>query len=296
MRLGRLDKEIFAIGNGYFPSYLIIGERVAMIDAGVTVMGPIYKKDILSLTPNGKINFLLLTHSHFDHCGAIPYLRRSLPPFKVLASAVTKEVFHKEKAMEHIINLNREVEEMAPPQEEDISIDRIDVDMEVIEGHFIDLGKGIKIEILETPGHTRCGLSFYIPSKKAIFFGEAGGVIEKDGTIRPQFLSSYTQYISSIEKMKKLDIEIIGLAHGGALSGEDAKDYLEKSLRETILFKERIIEYFRKYRDKEKVIEAIFEEDFKNISQHKTPYILNLRASVSAIEKEFPEEIALNSV
>lgn len=296
MRLGRLDEGIFAIGNGYFPSYIVIGEKTAMIDAGVTVMGPVYKKDILSLTHNGKIDFLLLTHSHFDHCGAIPYLRRNLPPFRVLASPVAKEVFQKEKAMEHIISLNREIEKMAPPQEEDISIVRIDVDMELRDGHFVDLGKGVKIEVLETPGHTRCGLSFYIPSKKAIFFGEAGGVIEKDGKIRPQFLSSYSQYVGSIEKMKKLDIEIIGLAHGGALIGEEAKNYLERSLRETILFKEKIIEYFRKYRDKEKVIDAIFEEDFKNISQPKTPYMLNLRASVSAIEKEFPEEITLNPV
>jgi glyoxylase-like metal-dependent hydrolase (beta-lactamase superfamily II) len=291
MRLGKIDENIFVIGNWYFPTYLIVGDKVAMIDAGVTVMGPIYKKEILSLTPDGKIDFLLLTHSHFDHCGAIPYLRRNLPPFKVLASPVAKEVFQKEKAMVHIINLNREVEEMVPPLREDISIDRIDVDLELREGDYIDLGKGLKVEVLETPGHTRCGLSFYVPSKKAIFFGEAGGVIEKDGKIKPQFLSSYNQYVSSIEKMKRLEIEIIGLAHGGALIGEEAKDYLEKSLKETILFKERIVEYFRKYRDREKVIEVIAEEDFKNASQTKTPYLLNLRASVSAIEKEFPSEI-----
>lgn len=291
MKLGKLEESIFAIGNGYFPSYLILGEKIAMIDAGVTVMGPLYKKDILSLTENRGIDFLLLTHSHFDHCGAIPYLRRNLPDFKVGASPVAKEVFHKEKAIEHIINLNREVEELAPPRKEDISIDRIDVDIELKEGDIIELGKEIYIEVLETPGHTRCGLSFYIPSKKAIFFGEAGGVIEKDGTLRPQFLSSYNQYVKSIEKMMKLDIEIIGLAHGGALVGEEARNYLDKSLRETILFKERIIDYFRKYKDREKVIEIISEEDFKNITQLKTPFILNLRASVSTIEKEFLSEI-----
>lgn len=287
MKIGKLSENLFVIGNAYFPSYLILGEKVAMIDAGVTVMGPLYKKDILSLTENKGIDFLLLTHSHFDHCGAIPYLRRNLPPFKVGASPVAREVFQKEKAMEHIINLNKEVEALAPLQREDISIDRIDVDMELKEGDIIELGKGLRIEVIETPGHTRCGLSFYLPSHKAIFFGEAGGVIEKDGIIRPQFLSSYKQYVSSIEKLKKLPIEIIGLAHGGALVGEEAKNYLEKSLEETLKFKERIIEYLKKYRDREKVVEVISEEDFKNISQPKTPYILNLRASVSAIEKEF---------
>ncbi len=291
MKLRKLTEKIFAIGNVYFPLYLILGEKIAMIDAGVTVMGPIYKKDILFIAGNRGIDLLLLTHSHFDHCGAIPYLRRNLPPFKIGASPVAKEVFKKEKAIEHIINLNKEVEQTAPPQKEDISIDRIDVDMELKEGDVIELGEGIIIEVLETPGHTRCGLSFYIPSKKAIFFGEAGGVIEIDGTIRPQFLSSYKQYVNSIEKMMKLDIEIIGLAHGGALIGEEARNYLEKSLEETILFKERIIEYFKKYNDREKVVEVIAEEDIKNISQPKTPYILNLRASVSAVEKEFSSEI-----
>lgn len=295
MKLGKLDENLYVVGNGYFPSYLILGEKAAMIDAGVTVMGPIYKKEIFNLTRNRGIDFLLLTHSHFDHCGAIPYLRRNLPPYKVGASSVAKEVFKKEKAMEHIINLNKEVEALAPLQKEDISIDKIDVDIELKEGDNIDLGKGIKIEVIETPGHTRCGLSFYLPSHKAIFFGEAGGVIEKDGIIRPQFLSSYNQYVSSIKKMMKLDIEIIGLAHGGALIGEEARNYLEKSLKETLLFKERIINYLKKYKDREKVVEVIAEEDFKNISQPKTPYILNLRASVSAIEKEFSSEI-INSI
>ncbi|MGQ9618695.1 MAG: MBL fold metallo-hydrolase [Candidatus Aminicenantia bacterium] len=291
MKIGRITDRIHVIGNVYFPSYLIIGEKIAIIDAGVTVMGPIYKRDIITLTPSKSIDFLFLTHSHFDHCGAIPYLRRNLPPFKVLASQVAKEVFQKEKAIEHIKTLNKEIEDIAPPQKEDMSIDLIEVDIVLKEGDKIDLGEGIEIDVIETPGHTRCGLSFYISLQKAIFFGEAGGVIEKDGIIRPQFLSSFNQYVSSIEKMKKLQIEIIGLAHGGALIGKSAEEFLEKSLKETFLFKERIIDYLKKYSDKEKVIELIAEEDFKNISQPKTPYLLNLRASVSAIEKEFASEI-----
>ncbi len=294
MKLGRLSENIFCIGNNYFPAYLILGERIAMIDAGVTVVGPIYKKEIIALTENKGIDFLLLTHSHFDHCGAIPYLRRNLPSFKVCASSVAREVFMKEKAMEHIKALNKEIEDLAPPQKENISIDKIEVDVVLKEGDRIDMGKGIVIEVLETPGHTRCGLSFYIPSFKAIFFGEAGGVIEKDGVIRPQFLSSYNQYVNSIQKMMKLPVEIIGLAHGGALLGEPAKEFLEKSLKESLIFKDRIINYFKKYKDREKVIETIAEEDFKNVNQPKTPYILNLRASVSAIEKEFSSEIFLH--
>jgi len=47
-----------------------------------------------------KLKYLVIQHSHFDHCGAVPYLKRKFPQIKILASAYSKEVFTREKVID----------------------------------------------------------------------------------------------------------------------------------------------------------------------------------------------------
>ncbi|MCP2604702.1 MBL fold metallo-hydrolase [Candidatus Aminicenantes bacterium AH-873-B07] len=259
----KIVENIFYIGNHYFPAYLIKDEKSALIDAGSTVMGPIYLKALNEHLGNSNdLTYILLTHSHYDHCGAVPYLKRKIRRVEIGASLIASQIFKKEKALEVIRSFNKEVEKIAGIQRDDIYFDKIKVDFIVEDGNKINLGKNIEIEIIATPGHTRCSVSYYLPKQKAIFFGEAGGVLEPDGKIRAQFLSSYKYYINSIKKLLEKEIEIIGLAHGGFLKGEKARNYLTESLRQAQLFKEKIISYLNEYKNIEKVVEKISEEEY----------------------------------
>ncbi|MCP2597392.1 hypothetical protein NLC93_05940, partial [Candidatus Aminicenantes bacterium AC-335-G13] len=217
-----------------------------------------------------------------------PYLKRKIPGVKIGASLVASQVFKKEKALELIRSFNKEVEKIAGIKRDDIYFDGIEVDFIVEDGKRISLGKNIEIEFIATPGHTRCSVSYYLPKQKAIFFGEAGGVLEPDGKIRAQFLSSYNQYINSMKKLLEKEIEIIGLAHGGFLKREEARNYLKESLGQAQLFKDKIVSYLNKYKDIEKVVEKISEEEYTRgaIIQPKKPYLLNLRAMVNAVIKD----------
>jgi len=59
------------------PAFLLTSKTPVLFDAGVTAMGPQYLKDISTHLGNtDRLAYILLTHSHFDHCGACPFLKR----------------------------------------------------------------------------------------------------------------------------------------------------------------------------------------------------------------------------
>ena len=74
---GKICEGIYALGNPDLPAFLFGGEIPALFDAGMTFMGPIYLQELKTyLGDAGKLRYLLLTHSHFDHCGGAPFLKK----------------------------------------------------------------------------------------------------------------------------------------------------------------------------------------------------------------------------
>ena len=81
----RIHDNIVVLEGPYYPSYLIIGHNALfMIDAGINLLGPRY---IGALQQAGysleQLDYLLLTHSHYDHLGALSYLKKKTPALPV---------------------------------------------------------------------------------------------------------------------------------------------------------------------------------------------------------------------
>lgn len=281
---GKVSENIHLIGNLVMPSFLIRGDKKALIDTGMTISGPNILADLkVLLGERPPLNYILLTHSHFDHAGGTPYLKRYIPGAIVAASRSSEKVFFNPRAVELIRNLSAEAQKSAAIKE-DVSFTDIHVDLVLREGDEIDLEEAT-VKVYSVPGHTRCSLAFFVLPDRALFCGEACGVPDLKGEIIPEFLSSYDDYMESLEKMSRLEPLVIGLAHGGVLSGEDAVDYLPRSIKATEMFKERIKSYLQRYSDIEKVVEVIAEEDYSKgtIMQAKRPYLINLSAKVNAV-------------
>jgi glyoxylase-like metal-dependent hydrolase (beta-lactamase superfamily II) len=75
-------------------------------------------------------------------------------------------------------------------------------------------------QVYETPGHTRCSLAFLLQPENILFPGDAAGVVEKSGKIKPLFLSSYTLYEQSLKKLSTIKANILALPHNTAIKGE----------------------------------------------------------------------------
>jgi glyoxylase-like metal-dependent hydrolase (beta-lactamase superfamily II) len=98
----------------------------------------------------------------------------------------------------------------------------------VREGDRIDLG-GLDLSILEVPGHSSCCIAAYVPELKALFPTDGAGIPFNEMII-PSGNSNYTKYQQSLEKLKDLEVKYLCADHYGYVTGEEAKEFILKSI------------------------------------------------------------------
>lgn len=289
-RSGKICEDLYSIGYHFIPAFLLLSDPPVLFDAGLTIAGPRYLEDLTEYLRNpDRLGYIFLTHSHYDHCGAIPYLKRNINNLKIAASRLAAETFRKPKAIQLMQSLSKDYEEKFRKQigNEDISFDSIEVDIIVEDGNEIKLGGDWSVSVIETPGHTKDSVSYYIPQLKALIPGEATGVINGNYDIQSEFSSSYNDYITSLEKLADLDVNILFLPHVHILTGDDAGDHIRRSLESARFFKDRIDTFLDRFNgNQDATIEALFKEDFEDtqaVLQDKRSFLLNLRAKVKAV-------------
>lgn len=102
-----------------------------------------------------QVRYILLTHGHGDHIGAVKRLQTFYPTAKVVAS-------EKEKEMLGDASINASTEMFGSPL-------TIDADIWVRDGQHLSVGK-MDLEFRETAGHTKGGMS--IVTDGAVFTGD----------------------------------------------------------------------------------------------------------------------------
>jgi len=283
---GEIAESLYAIGTPLFPAFLLMADQPVLFDAGLFAQGPLYLEELKALLGDeNRLLFNFLTHSHFDHCGGSFYLKSKIAQLEIGAHSIAADILKKPSAVALIKNLNQEYDRELC--HEDVSFNNLNVDIVFEDGMEFDLGRGLGFKVIATPGHTRDSISFFIPKYKALIPGEAVGVFDMNMTIHPDFPSSYNDYFSSLEKLASLDLEILMMSHSFTLTGDDAKDYIAKSIKETLRFKKRIEQYLHECNgNTEAVVQRIFEEDYKAtgaILQGERAYLLNLTAMVKSL-------------
>ena len=262
-----------------------------MIDAGLNLLGPRYLASLNELLGDArKLDYLLLTHSHYDHVGAAFYLKRHLPSLLVGGHERLAGLLQKPSALELMNRLSDSHVELLSEcaSDEDLSLQPFAIDLVLKEGDELGLG-GLTCRVHEVPGHTRDSLAFYFPEIGALFAGDACGVLEAGAGrgVRVEFLSSYQDYLDSIERIKALRPEMLCLAHRWVLTGEDVGDFLELSAAETARHRELIERYLEAAGgDVEQAIQHLGRDEYDvkgGIRQERAAYMTNLAAQVRHI-------------
>ena len=82
-----ITPNFYRLGTPAFPAFLSLG-KVGMIIEGGT--GPTFEMIVEQVKTLGvdmkKIEYILLTHTHADHIGALPHLKHRWPHLKLVAS------------------------------------------------------------------------------------------------------------------------------------------------------------------------------------------------------------------
>jgi len=289
---GKIHERIDAVPNSWFPLYIVTGgSRNLLIDAGVSLLGPRYLSSIRdTLGDPNLLHYLFLTHSHYDHLGAAHYLKNHIPGLKIGAHERVAGLLQKDSVLGVMNRLsnNHQILFKYNTGGEDLAIRPFDIEYSLKQGDEFDLG-GLTCRVIEVPGHTKDSLAYYLPEIKALFPGEAAGVLNGKNRelVQVEFLSSYRDYINSLEAMIAINPEIICIGHGWILSQKDARDFLDRSLAATYRYRELIETYLDAARgDADRAIDEMVREEYdvkKNILQERNAYIENVNAQVRHI-------------
>ncbi len=286
-----LCEGVRALGNAYAFVYFIEsgGER-ALIDTGTAFWG-LQISGFFESVGVDFLHYVMFTHSHYDHVGGMPVIQKSVDIGRRVAHEGFERVFSSRRALSLIEELNRKELQLIGV-DYDYHFEPFPVDEKASEGRTIRVGD-MEVYIMETPGHTRDSVSYYLPGCALAVVGEAVGVPNADYSyILPQFLADVELYMSSFDKIASLDIEILGLPHERIIKGRDeVREFLRRSREYTIEYIQDIRRALEKFDNTEDVMDFMVEKYYRgrNIRQPIYAFMENLKAQIRAVRRMMEE-------
>ncbi|MCK4392208.1 MBL fold metallo-hydrolase [Candidatus Bipolaricaulota bacterium] len=254
-------------------AYHIHGKRHALIDTGTSHAATRIRERLGSHAPD----FIFLTHVHPDHAGASAMLAEAYPEAVIGVH---------ERGVRHLVDpvrINESVRASTGPLADlygemfPIPVERIVV---LKGGERFDLGKGMRIEVIDTPGHAPHHLCFFERSHRALFCGDALGIWRREmhvpATVPPSFDSE--QSLATIKRLAEYQPEYLYLSHFGEV--RDAATYID---RYDLLLREwvgRISELHRSFSDEEVIRKVLSAPKFQGLEE---PLFLELKMCVLGV-------------
>ena len=207
-------------------SFLIdAGKTSILYDSGFGFTGFEVANNIKESLGKRNLDYIFLTHSHYDHALGSACILRHFPDAKVVASRYAAEIFQRDGAKRVMKELDSKFAEKCGVTHYEFFGDELHVDIPVEDGDIISAGD-MKFQVIALPGHTRCSIGFYCEEKKFFLSNETLGVYDGDNTILPSYLVSYSDSIKSIKKIEGLDIKHLLSPHLGILSSKQTEFFL----------------------------------------------------------------------
>lgn len=232
MRKGR-EGMYEVIGVGAQPGgeafLLLTPQKAALVDTGFAHSAQQMIENIKNVLGDRPLDYILLTHSHYDHASGSVYCKREYKDAQVVGSAHAAEIFQKESAHKLIREMNKNAAMLAGGAEyEDITA-ALMIDRVVCEGDVIDLGS-LKLRVIEAPGHTRCCIAFFSEEEKLLIACETLGVPAGEDLVMPCYMTEYGIAMDSVMKMVKCEPQAVLVPHYGLWEGEKCRAFMGNAL------------------------------------------------------------------
>jgi len=261
---GTVTERIEFLGRPELCSYLVKGDTYALLGGAMAHVIPDVLTQLNHLEVDlERIRHLVILHSHYDHLGMAPYLARKWPWLTVQISKVGAQILKNQKALKVIQAYNNAMVEKAPGAgqieplncvKEGFPVHRI-----IKGGMELDLGDRVKLQIIDVPGHSVCSLAVYFPKEYALFPSDSIGSLTEE-RILPMGSSNYDDFQLSIEKLRKVNAEIVCLEHFGALTPPEGIEFCERAKKEAKDFRKEMIDIYKREADIELTIAKLAKD------------------------------------
>jgi glyoxylase-like metal-dependent hydrolase (beta-lactamase superfamily II) len=196
--------------------YLIrFGDKAAVIDAGTGRSHTRLKSNIAEcLGPEVMLEYLLLTHCHFDHSGGAPALRDELS-----CSIVAHEL--------DAVYLQSGDDRVTSAALNGASMPPFTVDV-TLQGpqSVITVGSGT-VTAIHCPGHSPGSVVYTVhDDDRLILFGQ-----DLHGPLRSELLSDEEQYLESLQRLLELEADLLLEGHFGII---EPKEEVREFIRDCI--------------------------------------------------------------
>lgn len=196
--------------------YLIKGAKTCLVDSGTKESSRRMIKALDSVN-SFPPDMIILTHSHWDHTQGVPTFCREA---KKRDKKIT--VMASEKAIPNLKDQSWNI-----VFDEKLKYENIGDVEPLKDGQIVDLG-GLELEIIDFSGHCADDIALYDKKNKTIFLGDSLGYKFEHYLMFPPFMPPFWNkdgFYSAAEKLKRIDYEMICLAHYGCLVGEEAQNF-----------------------------------------------------------------------
>jgi glyoxylase-like metal-dependent hydrolase (beta-lactamase superfamily II) len=214
-----IANNIYLIDKGRSNCYLLAGDDLALVDTGMPGDEKFILAGIAEIGRSpGELRHILITHAHMDHMGSVAAMKKASGA-RVVASV--REVDYIEgvkktwtmgregaggKLFKAVLFLMENVFLRYEPA---------GVDITCAGGELLDCFGGIRV--IAAPGHSPGSLSYYVPSGKILFTGDAlSGVPALKLPPRPG-CADYDAALKTVNKLAELDFDRCLFGHGEPL-------------------------------------------------------------------------------
>lgn len=290
---GKIAEDFYLLGHPVIPVYLLDGPLPVIFDAGLAMLGNFYLSEIERVLGERTPAYCLLTHAHFDHCGAVAAFKRRYPRMQVMAAGKASDILQRSSAVDRIVDLNAAAEpllrQIGIPYDNDQRFEPFAVDRIAQGGDRVKVSAGCAVDVIESPGHTWDCLSYRIAGKNILLSSEAAGQPDRSGVIITDCLADYDRYLESLLKLKIVEPDYLCLGHLFVYSGADTAAYLADAHRACLDFRQTVDSLAAESGGQlAPILQGIKTIEYDKNPGPKQPepaYLINLEARIKAVLK-----------
>ncbi len=264
------------------------GKTSVLYDTGFGFTAKEISENIKRELGSRTLDYIFLTHSHYDHALGSAYLREAFSNVKVAASEYAEYIFSKESARKLMTELDRKFSDKCGNKEYTDISGALQVDIPLKDLQKLRAGE-MEFTALSLKGHTKCSMGFYLESEGLLLGSESLGVYVGEGAVVPSYLVSYKDSIDSIKRVMKLNPRRILVPHYGVIEADEVKLYLSEALKSAESVAEDVREIFLRGGTKEEAVEYFVNRFYSEKVKEIYPYdamMLNTGITVDLLYKE----------